>query len=143
MSAVLISSGMLCISIACNRTLSDPFRELGWLVELRIGGNGELSMFFLTLLEAAIIMPMIRSTLTNNNAKHVLGFRNLKREGVFCLSIEPIYPIVSSVNTPYSSIKNLLSEIAGHSRIIICFTQGPQCLTSTILVKLFATISLL
>jgi len=117
MSAILISSGMLFISIASKRTLSDPFGALGWLVELRVG---EVSMFFLTLLEAAIIMPMIRSTLTSSSAKHVVGFRNLKREGVFCSAIEPIHPIVSFVNTTvYNSMKSLLSGIAGYCRIII------------------------
>ena len=145
MSAILISSGMY-ISIACNRTLSDPFGALGWLVELRVC---EVSMFFLTLLEAAIMMPMIRSTLTSSNAKHVVGFRNLKREGVFCSSIEPIYPIVSVVNTTvYNSMKSLLSAIAGYCRIIIWFTQGSQCSMTLFFhhprqFKLSATVSLL
>ena len=94
MSAFWISFGMLPISIACNRTLSDPFRELGWLVEFWVAGVGEVSMFFLRLLEAEIITPMIRNTLTSNNANHFCGFLNLKRDGDFCLSMEPMYPTV-------------------------------------------------
>lgn len=122
MRAFFISTGMSGISIACNWTLSDPFRELGsWFVELWVAGVGEVSMFLLTLLVAAIIIPMIRSTLTNSKAKHVLDFLNLKQEVVFCLSLEAIYPIFSSGNTP-CSIKSLLCEVAGHGRIKIWST---------------------
>ena len=126
MSAFWISFGMLPISIACNRTLSDPFRELGWLVEFWVAGVGEVSMFFLRLLEAAIIMPMIRNTLTSNNANHFCGFLNFKRDGDFCLS-RRWSPCIQQY-TPCSG-KSLLCEIAGHSRIIIesiRFSQGPQ-----------------
>lgn len=127
MSAFFTSTGMSFISIACNWTLSDSFRELGsWFVELWVAGVGEVSMFLLTLLVAAIIIPVIRSTLTNSKAKHVLGFLNLKREGVFCLSLEAIHPIFSSGNTP-CSIKSLLCEVAGHGRIKI----DPQLLITT------------
>lgn len=48
MSAFWISSGMLRISIACSRTIPDPFRELGWIVEFWVAGVGEVSMFFST-----------------------------------------------------------------------------------------------
>ena len=144
MSAFFISTGMSCISIACNWTLSDPFRELGsWFVELWVAGVGEVFMFLLTLLVAAIIIPMIRSTLTNSKAKHVLDFLNLKQEAVFCLSLEAIYSIFSSGNTP-CSIKSLLCEVAGHGRIKIWSTiinnhPGISRYMCTILAKFLVT----